>query len=142
MTTEPIDPVLLKQFEDAGPALMRAQLDQYQGHMRGVLLMWLAQKDREAGEREGASAAEQMELARSLSAAASATNALAKEANSIARAASDSAKRSAEAALANNKIAKAALIVAAIAMMVSIIGSVHSCGHDQAAPKAQAAQTH
>lgn len=130
MTT---DPNLLKQFEEAGPALMRQRLGEYTGYMKEELVKWLAQKGREERADEEASKVEQMALTRE-------ANASAAEANAIARAASDSAKRSADAARTSNRIAMISAAAAIVAMVASIIGSVHSCTHDEATPKASAAQ--
>ncbi len=119
------DPIHTKQFEEMGPEVVRVRFMRWVPDMQTEAIAWLSQQDRAARERADASAAEQMDLARSASAAASRANEIAEEANSIARAASASAKRSADAALINNVIAIAAAIMAMIAIVVSIIGLMH-----------------
>lgn len=105
------------QFQGMDAETVRAQLGQWVPDMRSRAIAWLAQHDRDRREREDASNAEQIALA---------------------RAASALAERSANAAQTSNRIAVVALIVAIIAMVASIIGLVHTEGHDSQA-KAQAA---
>jgi hypothetical protein len=117
------------QFEEQGPDLVRARLQNWGGPIKAAAIVWLAQKDREARERAAASEAEQIDSMRVTKAAAVASNALAedanevaRDANEIARAASASAALSAAAAKTNNIIATLALIAAVIAIAISVMG--------------------
>ena len=65
-----IDPVILKQFEDMGPDVVRARLEKFSGDVYRQAIEWLSQQDREERSRNDADRASDRAIALSAKRAA------------------------------------------------------------------------